>query len=222
MDLTDAIKARHSVRSYTNQKIEGETLVQLNQTVDECNRSSGLSIQLCINEPRAFSGIMARYGKFKNVTNYVALVGRKDDAGFEEKCGYYGEKIVLAAQQLGLNTCWVGLSYSKAKSSAAVLPGQKLLLVTSIGYGETEGADHTVKSIEKLYKCSGPMPPWFRSGVEAAQLAPTAMNQQKFFFMLDGNKVKASTGSGFYAKVDLGIAKYHFKIGAGSADWDWA
>jgi len=222
MHLSEAIKARHSVRSYTEQKIEGETLAQLNQTVGDCNRDSGLNIQLCLNEPLAFSGMMARYSKFKNVRNYVALIGKKDDAALEEKCGYYGEKIVLAAQQLGLNTCWVGISYNKGKSAAAVLPGQKLLLVISLGYGETGGVNHKVKPIEKLCKCNGPMPPWFRGGVEAAQLAPTAINQQKFFFVLDGNKVKASTRPGFYVKVDLGIAKYHFEIGAGSADWEWA
>jgi len=221
MDLAEAIKLRHSVRSYTEQKIKGETLVRLNQTIADCNRDSGLNIQLCLNEKRAFSGIMARYGKFKNVCNYVALIGRTNDAALEEKCGYYGEKIVLDAQQSGLNTCWVGLSYSKGKSPAVVLPGQKLLLVISIGYGKTGGTGHNVKPIEKLCQCSDSMPPWFRSGVEAAQLAPTAMNQQKFLFTLEGNKVKASTGAGFYTKVDLGIAKYHFETGAGSAAWEW-
>ena len=222
MDLTEAIRARHSVRSYTEQKIEGELLSQLNQTVADCNRDSGLNIQLCLDEKRAFSGMMARYGKFKNVYNYVALVGNKDDAALGEKCGYYGEKIVISAQQLGLNTCWVGLSYNKGKCSAVVLPTQKLLLVISIGYGEAGGIDHKTKPIEKLCQCSGAMPAWFRSGMEAAQFAPTAMNQQKFLFELNGNKVKACASPGFYAKVDLGIAKYHFEIGAGSADWEWA
>ena len=222
MDLTEAIKARHSVRSYTKQKIEGEILDRLNQAIADCNRDSGLNIQLCLNEPRAFSGMMARYGKFKNVHNYIALIGRKDDAALEEKCGYYGEKLALAAQQLGLNTCWVGLSYSKGKSAAKILPGQKLLLVISAGYGETEGIAHKTKPVEKLCQYNGTMPPWFRNGLEAVQLAPTAMNQQKFLFVPDGNKVKASAGFGFYTKVDLGIAKYHFEIGAGSAGWEWS
>lgn len=65
------------------------------------------------------------------------------------------------------------------------------------------------------------MPDWFRSGMEAVQLAPTAMNQQKFRFELAGNKVMAASGNGFCTKLDLGIAKYHFEVGAGSADWQW-
>ena len=220
MDLLEAIKSRHSVRSYTDKKIEGETLTQLRQTVDECNQKSGLSIQLCLNEPNAFTGMMARYGKFQNVKNYIALIGKKDNS-LEEKCGYYGETIVLKAQQLGLNTCWVAMTYSKGKSAAVVKPGEKLVIVIALGYGETTGVQHKLKAIEELSGVNSAAPEWFRAGVEAAQLAPTAMNQQKFRFELDGNLVKASAGSGFYTKVDLGIAKYHFEIGAGESGWTW-
>ena len=220
MDLLEAIKSRHSVRIYTDKKIEGETLTQLRQTVDECNQKSGLSIQLCLNEPNAFTGMMARYGKFQNVKNYIALIGKKDNS-LEEKCGYYGETIVLKAQQLGLNTCWVAMTYSKGKSAAVVKPGEKLVIVIALGYGETAGVQHKLKAIEELSRVNSAAPEWFSAGVEAAQLAPTAMNQQKFRFELDGNLVKASAGSGFYTKVDLGIAKYHFEIGAGESGWTW-
>jgi len=222
MDLFEATKARHSVRSYTDRKIEGETLTALRQTIDECNKDSGLHIQLCLNEPNAFSGMMARYGRFSNVKNYIALVGEKHDT-LDEKCGYYGEKIVLKAQQLGLNTCWVAMTFSKGKSKNAISinPGEKLLMVIAIGYGETNGVSHKVKSIEELSKANGPMPDWFFSGMEAAQLAPTAMNQQKFIFTRNGNSIETAAGSGFYTKVDLGIAKYHFEVGAGNNDWEW-
>lgn len=222
MDLLEAMKTRHSVRRYIDKKIEGEVLNELHQIIDECNMSSGLNIQLCLDEPNAFAGMMARYGKFNNVKNYIALVGKKDD-GLDEKCGYYGEKIVLKAQQLGLNTCWVAMSFSKEKSKNAITvrPGEKLLMVIAIGYGETAGVPHKVKTIEELCSIKGPEPEWFRLGMEAAQLAPTAMNQQKFRFELDGDRINASAGLGFYTKTDLGIAKYHFEIGAGEGGWQW-
>ena len=214
MDILEAIKARHSVRGYNDKKIEGEILEQMQKTIGECNSKSGMNIQLCLDEPEAFSGFMAKYGKFKNAKNYIALVGKNDDK-LEEKAGYYGEWIVLKAQMLGLNTCWVALSYNKGKSGAKVKPGEKLSMVIAIGFGETNGVSHSVKSIDKLCSCKGEMPDWFRKGIEAAQLAPTAINQQKFYFELNGDKVKASAGFGFYTKADLGIAKYHFEAGAG-------
>ena len=220
MDVFEAITLRHSVRSYTDKKIDGEILEQLKKTVDECNSNSGLNIQLCLNEPEAFSGRMAKYGKFKNVKNYIALVGKNDDK-LEEKTGYYGEMIVLKAQQLGLNSCWVAMSYSKGKSTAKVKSGEKLLMVIAVGFGETNGVSHKNKPIEKLSSVNGNMPDWFRKGMEAAQLAPTAMNQQKFCFELNANTVTAAAGFGFYTKVDLGIAKYHFEIGAGKNGWEW-
>jgi nitroreductase len=221
MDLLEAIKSRNSVRSYTEKKFDGETLEQLKKTVDECNSTKGLHIQLCLNEPEVFSGFLAKYGKFKNVNSYIALVGKKDNQ-LEENLGYYGEKIVLKAQQLGLNTCWIGLSYSKGKSGAEIKHGEKLLMVISVGFGETNGVSHKTKPIEKLCTVNGNMPDWFKNGMEAVQLAPTAMNQQKFHFELKGNVVKTTAGLGFYTKVDLGIAKYHFEIGAGKNGWEWS
>ncbi|MGL6197525.1 MAG: nitroreductase family protein [Lachnospiraceae bacterium] len=221
MTPIENMKARHSVRSYIDKPIEEEILIQLRQIIESCNRESGLNIQLCINEPKAFTGMMARYGKFNNVKNYIALIGKKG-SDLDEKCGYYGEKIVLHAQQAGLNTCWVAMSYNKRKSAAVIAAREKILLVIAIGYGETSGVPHKTKSIDELSKVSGSMPDWFRRGMEAVQLAPTAMNQQKFCFELTGDSVITTSGSGFYTKVDLGIAKYHFELGAGDNGWRWA
>jgi hypothetical protein len=58
------------------------------------------------------------------------------------------------------------------------------------------------------------------NGVEAALLAPTAVNQQKFEFILhDDNRVEAIAKFSLigYAHLDLGIAKYHFEVGAGQS-----
>ena len=221
MDLWEAMRARHSVRSYTDQRIGGETLNQLRQEIYACNRESGLNIQLCLNEPGAFSSLIAHYGRLRNVRNYIALVGKKDGS-LEEKCGYYGEKIVLKATQLGLDTCWVGGTYRKGKAVASVGDGEKLALVISIGYGESHGSPRKTKSVEQLGRADGPTPDWFRRGLEAAQLAPTAINQQRFRFELQGNRVRAVALPGFFSKVDLGIAKVHFEIGAGPEGWHWA
>ena len=214
MDLLEAVKQRHSVRTYTNRRIEGAVKEELQQFVDHCNNESGLHMQLVLEEPKAFDGFMAHYGKFSGVKNYLAMIGPKD-ADLDERCGYYGEKFVLRAQQLGLNTCWVGLTYSKIKGAFQVGQGEKLCCVIAIGYGSTQGSSHKSKAIEAVSKTDGVVPDWFRKGVEAALLAPTAMNQQKFEFVLTGNQVSAKAGMGFYSKVDIGIVKYHFELGAG-------
>ena len=220
MELMEAMKARHSVRSYSDRAIEPEKKQALTKKIKEINKESGLHIQLICDEPKAFDSFMAHYGKFSGVTNYFALIGKKS-ADLSEKCGYYGEQLVLLAQQLGLNTCWVAMSYSKVKSAYKIGPGEKLVIVISLGYGNTQGVPHKSKAIADVSKADVPAE-WFTTGVSAALLAPTAMNQQKFRFEKTGDKVRAAAGSGFYSKVDLGIAKLHFEIGAGTENFEWA
>ena len=220
MDLLQAMRERHSVRSYTNKPIEGEIKDMLHSFITQCNEESGLHIQLVLEEPNAFQGMMARYGKFSGVRNYIVMAGKKT-AALEEACGYYGEKIVLYAQTLGLHTCWVAMTYSKGKAVFQLEPGEKVCIVIAIGYGNTGGAAHKVKARESVIKVSGTPPEWFIRGVDAALLAPTAMNQQKFVFSLEGNTVTAKAGIGFYSKIDLGIAKYHFELGAGTENFKW-
>jgi nitroreductase len=221
MERIEAIRARHSVRQYTEEPIAGETLAALTQVIEQCNKEGGLHIQLILNEPAAFGGMLAKMVRFAGVRNYVALGGIKA-ADLDEKCGYYGERIVLEAQRLGLNTCWVGDPLRRGKAAVEMPEGEKLALLITIGYGKTQGVAHKSKPLESFYTAEEPLPEWFRAGVEAARLAPTAINQQKFHFALDGNTVTATTANGPLAAVDVGIAKYHFEIGAGDADWRWA
>lgn len=138
MSITEVMKARHSVRQYKNQPIGAETLLVLQSEIDLCNKESGLHIQLVTNEPKAFGGFMAHYGKFSGVTNYIALIGEKNSV-LDEKCGYFGERLVLKAQEQGLNTCWVAMTYSKIKTAFTVEKGEKLCAVIALGYGKTQG-----------------------------------------------------------------------------------
>ena len=205
MDILEIMKNRHSVRQYKEQPIEASKRELINEWIEEVNKESGLSIQVLYDEPKCFDSFMARYGKFVNVKNYIAIVGNKDE---QEKAGYFGEKIVLKCQELGLNTCWVATTHGKSK--AEIKRGQKLLILISLGYGETQGVPHKSKSIAEL-GMADQNTEWFDRGMEAVSLAPTAVNQQKFLFELKNGKVTAKNLGGFCSKIDLGIVKYHFE-----------
>lgn len=212
MDILEIMKARHSVRQYSGKKIESEKKEILTGLVKECNAESGLHIQIMFDEPKCFNSMMAHYGKFSGVENYIALVGSKC-ADLEEKAGYYGEKLVLKAQELGLNTCWVALTHGK--STAQINAGEKLVCIIALGYGDVQGTAHKNKPLEQLCNCASSMPDWFSKGMEAVLLAPTAVNQQKFYFTLENDKVSVKAGKGVYTKLDLGIVKYHFEAVTG-------
>ena len=213
MEMLDLMKQRHSVRQYTDRVIEPEKRTALNDLIQKINQSAGLHIQIFYEESKCFDSMMAHYGKFTGVKNYIALVGKKS-ASPEETLGYYGEQIVLKAQELGLNTCWVAMTHGKSK--AEIGKGEKQVCLISLGYGAVSGVPHKSKSLSDVCNYSAEMPEWFLGGMKAALLAPTAMNQQKFYFELrDDGTVKATCGRGFYTKLDLGIVKYHFEMGSG-------
>jgi len=202
MTIQDAIRQRHSVRSYSERPVEKEKLEALQALVDEYNQQSGLHIQLVTSDPTAFDSRMAHYGKFSGISNYLAMIGPKSDELLDEK---------------------------KNPDVLRIADGEKLRCVISLGYGETEGAAHKIKTAEQVSNVSDLTPDWFRQGVEAALLAPTAVNQQKFFFEYvpasDGQSAKVRAKRSFsivgFTQIDLGIAKCHFEIGAGEEHFEW-
>ena len=228
MTLLEAIGARHSVRKYKDAPIPLDILSRLRETVDEVNREAGLHVQLVTDEPRAFSGVLA-YGSFSGVRNYFVMAGPKSE-DLDEKIGYYGERLVLLAQTLGLNTCWAGVSYSKIPGTYELEKDEKIGCYIALGYGQTQGSGHKVKDVLDISNASDITPKWFNKGVDAALLAPTAVNQQKFFLEYLGFKdysklPKVAAKPLFsmigYSRMDLGIVKYHFEIGAGKENFEW-
>lgn len=223
MELIEAIRARHSVRKFTDQPIETTKVATLRAEVEKNNAESGLNIQLVLDEPKCFSSGMWKYGQFSGVKNYFVMAGPKGKEA-EEKIGYYGEKLVLLAQTLGLNTCWVGLTYKKIPGTYTLRDGDTVHCVIALGYGTIPGVQHPLKPVEQFYESNGLPPKWFQDGMEAAMLAPTTVNQQKFKFILhEGNKVETKTGFSMagYTDIDLGIVKCHFEIGAGKDNFEW-
>ena len=227
MTIQEAIEARHSVRAYKDLPLSEEIVRLLEDELMKLNNEGQLHIQLICNEPKAFQGTMAKYGKFRNVNNYLVMAGKKAE-DLDERIGYYGEHLVLLAQTLGLNTCWVGLSYSKVPGTYVLEEGEKIACYIAIGYGETQGSGHKIKTVEQVSNASDITPSWFKKGIEAALLAPTAVNQQKFSFEYVGmsnnlHQVRAKKGFSMigYTQMDLGIAKYHFEVGAGKVNFEW-
>ena len=203
MTIQEAIEARHSVRAYKDQPLADEVARRLEEEIAVVNQKGNLHVQ------------------------YIVMAGKKAE-DLDERVGYYGEHLVLLAQTLGLNTCWVGLSYSKVPGTYVLDEGEKIACYIAIGYGETQGVGHKIKTVEKVSNASDTTPSWFRKGVEAALLAPTAVNQQKFSFEYVGVKdgrhqVRAKKGFSMmgYTQMDLGIVKYHFEIGADNTNFDW-
>jgi hypothetical protein len=228
----EAIKIRRSRRKYLATPVSGEIISELNSRIAEYNRESGLHIQPVINNGAAFQGIRRSYGMFSNVSNYIVLAGKQNDSNFEEKSGYYGEKLVLELTQAGLGTCWVGGSFDKKE--CVVDLGQDETFVCVIVFGNIDkdvsvkerlisGAMHIKKkSAKEMCETKGEAPKWFWDGMEAVGRAPSAVNRQPVTFVYENGKVSAHVKDiTQHEPIDMGIAKLHFELGAGGGAWQW-
>lgn len=204
MEILELMKQRHSVRKYQDKQIKKEIQDKLNDYITKCNQESGLNIQVFYNEPNAFKNPTVTYGWFVNANNYIALIGKD-----EETAGYYGEKIVLRAQELGLNTCWVVLTYDKEQVEFVKNPGEKLICVITIGYGVYPGRERPSKKMEDVLVVEGEKPDNLENIVEACLLAPTARNMQRFKIVCKNKQVDVVSEDGEYTQIDLGIVKCH-------------
>lgn len=225
MITVETIRERHSVREYDGKPLARVEFDALGAVVRECVRESGLDIQLVGDNPEVFN-VIARFGLIRGCRTHVAFV--VDDAkargvAADEAIGYWGQKIVLAAQDMGLNTCWCALC-SRKKSRAVVVPGKKVRLVIAVGHGKTQGFSRKTKSVEALFSVEcAKEPAWFAEAMEAAQLAPTAMNNQNFKITLlsDGKTVRIDAPKSGLNVIDEGIVRCNFEIAANEAGADW-
>lgn len=211
MTELEAIRARHSVRAYKDQKIAPETVKLLQAKIGELNEKGRLHLQLIEDSGNTYNKLLNKTMGLSSAPSVIACVGA-DSSDLEERVGYYGEQLVLYAQQLGLNTCWAGI-FNRKNLKAEIADGERLVISIAIGYGENPGRVRKSKKPEQVIAGSGEKPDWFYRGVELALLAPTAINQQKFEIAYENGTVVFRDKGGMFGKVDLGIVKYHFEVG---------
>ncbi|MCR5584023.1 MAG: nitroreductase family protein [Lachnospiraceae bacterium] len=221
----EAMIQRHSVRNYLDKKIEEDKIALIQEKIGELNKEGSLNIHFSEDAGKTFRSFLSRMSGLGSAPSAIICSGADSD-DLEQRVGYYGEKLVLYIQQLGLNTCWVGMfSRKQAEKLMPAENGERTVIAIAVGYGETQGKARKTKSFEDVTEVFGDAdgakgaeqaPDWFREGVEAALLAPTAMNQQKFTICLnkDGS-VELIDNGGVFSRVDLGIVKYHFELGSG-------
>ena len=231
MTNSEAILRRVSNRKYTALPLTDTEITQLNKAIDQCNRAGHLRFHLVTDSPEVLSTIKS-YGLFSGVQYFVALVGPAADPHLEEKCGYYGEQFILAATAMGLGTCWVGGTYDRASCLSLAGEEEKLVAVIPVGHipdqpGTAEKLFRSMlvrksKSAEELSVGLADAPDYFRAGMDAVVRAPSARNLQPVSIHYENGSISAHlTQQHSFSMVDLGIAKYHFEIGAHGGTWQW-
>ena len=210
MTEMEAVRSRHSVRNYQDKRIEKEQIISINKRIEELNKEGNIHLQFVEDSSSTFSKLFNK--ALGSAPSVIACVGPDDDT-LDERIGYYGQKLVIYAQQLGLNTCWVG-TFNRKKIPVEISDGERLVIAIAIGYGQTQGKQRKTKTADEVVIDLKDVPDWFHAGVEAALLAPTAINQQKFEIIYNENEeVEFKDLGGVLSKIDIGIVRCNFEIG---------
>jgi len=218
--MLELIKSRHSVRRYQNRQIQHDKKQILADYINALNCGSN-NIIVCYDEPTAFEDPTLHYGRFENANNYIVLIGDKNNlVDSEILLGYLGEKLVLKCQQIGLNTCWVALTYNQNNVPVKLKNNQTIVSVITFGYGLDAGSERLSKTYSDVVDVNiKTKPEWFDDAVKACLYAPTARNKQRFKI------VKTETGfevqkseEGEYTNIDLGILNCHFDLMQGKTN----
>lgn len=218
MDLKEAMEQRHMVRKYQDKQIPKDLIQKLNERVEENNKKYNLTIRLMIDNEKSI-GAIVKMILAKNVKNYFIMAGDESE-DIDERLGYAGADLMLYAQTLGLNTWWIGGMFNRSVSK--FVDNKKVSGTVAVGYGETNGVQHKSKTTIDVSKYDNTIiPAWFEAGVEAALLAPTALNKQDFMIIGNGNKVRIENDNGIFTGVNRGLIKYHFELGAGKDNFEW-
>lgn len=192
----DDLKLRHSVRSYSDKPLPENIVNSLKAAITDVNiHEAGMNFQLVTDDPSPFKGFSRSYGMFHNVRNYIACVVDTSYANYEERAGYFGMQLLMKAFSMGLDTCFVGGTYSEKQVDVRVRVGEKLLFLIVIGYGEEKQQTALSSFLGKMIHRNSLTPldfldsemPWeeiclkfplIDKGLTAVSYAPSAMNKQ--------------------------------------------
>lgn len=217
--MKEAMHTRHTVRQFTGTPLSETEKSSLNERVKELNENLSLAICLIESEKTPLNLMGKVILRGKGVCSYFVLAA-DDREGVDETLGYASSDLVLFAQTIGLNTWWMGGTFNR-KFVSGFVPGKKLVGIVAVGHGETQGVPHKSKAPQEVSSYNGEAPEWFKNGVDAALLAPTALNRQLFMITGNGNKVSITYKSGPMSDLDRGIVKHHFELGAGKENFEW-
>lgn len=218
MTIREAMEKRHMVRQYKDTVLSKDVVEKLKDRIGALNQEFHLNLSLHLEDGAAFSDLIGKT-LVRNAKNFIILAADPGE-GVEEKIGYASADIMLYAQELGLNTWWVGASFNK-EAVKKESPDHTVYGVISVGYGDNQGVPHQSKDDFEVCSYEGEAPQWFKDGVEYALMAPTAFNRQLFYIKGKGNTVTIEYKAGDFQGIDTGLVKYHFEKAAGKENFNW-
>ena len=201
MTLAEMIFHRKSCRQFTGEPTDAEMIEQI----------LSFEPQPLYPEIKVRMDIVSR-DKVKCIcpwtTPQLITIYSEEADGYLENIGFLFQQMDLYLQTLGLGVCWLGLGRMNPKNAAEV-EGMKFVIMLAFGYPKGDQLRHNLKGfirkpMEKITDKHDPR-------LEAARLAPSAVNSQPWYFTHEGDMIHVHC-SKKRARLDAGIALAHMYV----------
>jgi len=205
--MNDIIRKRKSIRKYDMTELDAATLEMVLEQID-CITPLYPDIRYSIEIAEKTKGIFG-----VKAPHYLIFRSEKMD-GANENIGFIGQQMSLFFTESGLGSCWLGMAKPEENKSSA------LPFVISIAFGKPAEPLYRKES-EFKRKTLTEISEGTDRRLEAARLAPSGMNAQKWYFVANSRKIHCyiksrSTGwpsfspvTGKLVLIDIGIAICH-------------
>ena len=190
MNLYEAIFVRKSVRSYTGEALSPQLLDKVKAHYRELTGLfGGIETEISVLDNRR--GQQRMLSLFSVKAPYYLVFYSEEAPRYLMNMGYLMEQMVLYMCSLGIGTCFIGSN--KIKKELQEKDGRKIVGI--VAFGKSKGS-HVRKqaeakrlSIDQLCIFKEVPRQWMRQLLESARLAPSAMNDQPWRFVVYDNRI---------------------------------
>ena len=202
--MNEIIRKRKSIRKYDPAPLEASTIEMVRERFEKITPLYP-DIRYSIEIANKTKGL------FNVKAPHYLIFGSEERDGAYENIGFIGQHLDLFLSASGLGSCWLGASKPGEREESA------LPFVICMSFGKPAEPLHRNLSDFKQ-KALSDISKGTDSRIEAARLAPSAMNAQNWYFIAESGKIhcyrkKSSPLVGFiYNKlhsIDMGIALCH-------------
>ncbi len=214
MELKELIYKRKSVRSYTGEPLDAQTLEKIEMFAKNAKPLyEDIKVRCEIVEKKAVKCILPW------ITPQLIAIFSEDKPGALENAGFIFQQVDLYLQSLGLGACWLGMGKITPAVDNTKKDGMKFVILMTVGYPKGEYQRHSLGEFKR--KSLGDISDVADEGLKPAQYAPSSVNSQPWYFVHEGDTIHAyCTLQGFFKvkmlgdmnQIDMGIALAHLYV----------
>lgn len=235
MNYKKLISSRKSVREFKNKDIEQKYFNEIERYINNSKKllpQISVEIKIFNNEDgyEKLNKIAGYNGYMIEAPNYVIILSDVKK-GYIENSGYIGERLMLKARDLGIDSCWITFKDSNSiKNKLDILSDKEVTAIIALGYEDNKNIKNKSVSDRLSVEEIVYMNEWGKNisitdleerglldAFNYARMSPSNLNRQPWRFIIDGGNIilavkKDEFTSDYELSIDTGIVMLYFSL----------